>query len=392
MAKTTLSREWLPLIGIAVSAFVFNTSEFMPIGLLTDIGETFGASESQTGLLVSVYAWAVMILSLPLMVLATRVDFRRLLLLVILIFAIGQVLSAVAVSYGMLMVARLVVAAAHSVFWAIVAPIAVRVVSPERQALALSVVVMGSSVAMIVGLPLGRAVGLILGWRLTFACVGIIAFALLVYLFFVLPKVPGAERFELRQLPGIFRNKALTGIFVLTALYAMGYYTCYSYIEPFLQQVGGLDDNVITLALSAFGVAGIVGSLLYAKCRGTARFVVICLIVSGVAAATALLHFGSFSAPSTFAVCALWGLCGAAYSVAIQGEIIRVSSSEEETVAMAIFSGVFNFGIGTGALFGGVVVDTAGIGNVGFVAAIIGAAAALYCIFILVARLKARSA
>lgn len=82
MSKGVSLREWLPLIGMMLSAFIFNSSEFMPIGLLTDIGDTFGTSEAQTGLIVSVYAWAVMILSLPLMVLATRVDFRRLFLVV----------------------------------------------------------------------------------------------------------------------------------------------------------------------------------------------------------------------------------------------------------------------------------------------------------------------
>lgn len=392
MALSGFSRELLPLVGITVSAFVFNTSEFMPISLLTDIGATFGTSEAQTGLLVSIYAWAVMILSLPLMVLATRVDFRRLLLLVILVFAVGQVLSAVAVSYGMLMAARLVVAAAHSVFWAIVAPIAVRVASPDKQALALSFVVMGSSVAMIAGLPLGRAIGILMGWRLTFTVVGVIAFALLAYLTVVLPKVPGAEPFSLRQLPSLFRNKALTGIFVLTAIYAMGNYTLYSYIELFMAQINGLSADAITLALSAFGAAVVVGSLMYAKLPPVVRFPFTCLVVFGVGAATLLFRFAGTSVVAVFALCALWGISGTSYSVALQAEVIRNAASEEQTVAMSIFSGIFNFGIGFGALLGGGVVDSMGIGNVGFVAGGIGMAATLYAIFVLVPRLKRRTA
>lgn len=79
MSQEMTAKQWLALAGIAIAAFVFNSSEFMPVGLLTDIGQTFGTSEATTGMLVSVYAWAVMILSVPLMIVATRLDFRRLL-------------------------------------------------------------------------------------------------------------------------------------------------------------------------------------------------------------------------------------------------------------------------------------------------------------------------
>ena len=163
MSQEMTAKQWLALAGIAIAAFVFNSSEFMPVGLLTDIGQTFGTSEATTGMLVSVYAWAVMILSVPLMIVATRLDFRRLLLVVLVVFLAGQVLTAFSASYWMLMAARLVVACAHSVFWAIAAPIAVRLVPQSKRALALSVVETGTAVAAIVGLPLGRAIGLAVG-------------------------------------------------------------------------------------------------------------------------------------------------------------------------------------------------------------------------------------
>ncbi len=243
MTQKMTGKQWLALAGIAVAAFVFNSSEFMPVGLLTDIGKTFGTNEATTGMLVSVYAWAVMLLSVPLMIIATRLDFRRLLLVVIVVFLVGQVLTSLSTSYWMLMAARMVVACAHSVFWAIAAPIAVRLVPKNKRALALSVVETGTAVAAIVGLPLGRAIGLAVGWRLTFAIVAVISALLLVYLLITLPWVPGAEPFSIGQLPGLFQNKGLVALFILTALYAWGYYTGYSYIEPFLLQVAGLETT-----------------------------------------------------------------------------------------------------------------------------------------------------
>lgn len=388
MASRDERKSTLALVGLAVAAFVFNSSEFMPIGLLTDIGATFGTSEAQTGLLVSVYAWAVMLLSVPLTVVATHLDFKRLLLVVVAVFLAGQVITAVSVSYWMLMAARLVVASAHAVFWAIVAPIAVRLVPTEKRAVALSVVVTGSAVAMILGLPLGRAIGLVLGWRLTFACVAGITAVLLMYLFAVMPWVPGAEPFSFKQVPTLFKNKALAAIFILTTFYATGYYTGYSYIEPFLLQVGGMRANTITLVLSMFGLAGIVGSLLCSKLYPRFRFAVIRAITAGVALALLLMPFAAASTAGVFAVCALWGMCSSAVGVVYQAEVIAVSNPEEETVAMAFYSGIFNFGIGTGALIGGQAVNLAGIGSVFFVGAALSIVALAFCCVVFIGRLK----
>lgn len=389
MSQEMTAKQWLALAGIAIAAFVFNSSEFMPVGLLTDIGQTFGTSEATTGMLVSVYAWAVMILSVPLMIVAARLDFRRLLLVVLVVFLAGQVLTAFSASYWMLMAARLVVACAHSVFWAIAAPIAVRLVPQSKRALALSVVETGTAVAAIVGLPLGRAIGLAVGWRLTFAIVAVISALLLVYLIVTLPWVPGAEPFGVGQLPGLFRNKGLVALFVLTALYAWGYYTGYSYIEPFLLQIAGLENDMVTIVLSVFGVASIVGSIMCSKLYPRFRFGFFRAITIGVPVALLLMHAAAgVGIAAIFGVVVLWGISAAAVSVVYQAEIINVSSDEEETVAMAFFSGIFNFGIGAGALLGGQVVNSLGIANVFYAGGAIGAASIAFCLLVAVARLK----
>lgn len=165
-------KAWLPLIGMTVSAFIFNTSEFMPIGLLSDIAANFGITESHAGLLISVYSWVVTLLSLPLMLLVSKMSYRKLLLGTIALFGIFQVLSGVSASYGMLMVSRIGVACTHAIFWSVASPIAVRLVPEEHQTLAMSMIVTGTSVAMIFGLPLGRVIGLTVGWRMTFFMCG----------------------------------------------------------------------------------------------------------------------------------------------------------------------------------------------------------------------------
>ena len=382
-------RQWLALAGMAVAAFVFNSSEFMPVGLLTDIGASFGTDEATTGMLVSVYAWAVMILSVPLMIVATRLDFRRLLIVVLAVFLLGQVLTALSNSYWMLMASRLVVACAHSVFWAIAASIAVRLVTSEKRSLALSLVETGTAIAGIIGLPLGRAIGLAVGWRMTFAIVAVLSALLLVYLIITMPWVPGAEPFNVAQLPGLFQNKGLVALFILTALYAWGYYTGYSYIEPFLLQVGGIESGMVTIVLSVFGVASIAGSLACSKLYPRFRFPFFRIITIGVPVALLFMHAAvGLGVGAVFADVVLWGICAAAVSVVYQAEIINVSSDEEETVAMAFFSGIFNFGIGFGAFLGGQVVNTAGIVNVFYAGGILGVVSIVFCLLVAVRWLK----
>lgn len=362
-------RQWLPLLGLTCAAFVFNTSEFMPIGLLTDIAGSFSISESTAGVMISVYAWGVMLLSLPLMVAASRFEFKRLLLCVVAVFATGQFLSAVAPTYPILVVARLVVAAAHAVFWSIASVMAARLVDARHSSLALSMVATGSSIAQIFGLPLGRAIGLAVGWRMTFCVVGAVAVAVLIYQAVVFPPMPAGEPFSLRELPALMRNRPLVSLYVVTIFMATGYYVGYSYIEPYLQQVAGMDAGLITMALTCFGCAGLLGSLSFTRFYDGHRRSFLAVMLAGVAASLALMRLSAAAPVLVFAVCVVWGLCATAFNVAFQSQIIDFTSADAGAVAMSIFSGLFNLGIGCGTAIGGAVVARGAIGGIGYVGA-----------------------
>ena len=388
---TMTPRQWLALIGLTFSAFVFNTSEFMPIGLLTDIAADLRVSEGQAGMVITVYAWAVMLLSLPLMMASSRFGYRGLLLAVIAVFAAGQALSYLATGFAMLVVARLVVACAHAVFWSITTPMAVRVAPPKYQALAISMVSAGTSIAMILGMPLGRAVGLALGWRMAFGCVGIVAVCIAVYLAFVFPRLEAGEPFTLKRLPVLLRNSALVGVYVLVALFATAYYTGYSYIEPFLQQVALLGEGPITTLLTVFGVAGIAGSLLYARFYDGRRRLFALGSLAGIALPLlAMLPAAHLGTGALAAVCVVWGMCATAFNVAFQGVVIGLTDNETSAVAMSIYSGIFNLGIGLGTAVGGGVSSLGAISLIGIVGGCMAAAALLFCATWLLPRLEAR--
>ena len=367
-------RELMPLVGLTFSAFILNTSEFMPIGLLTDIAGSFSINEATCGLMITAYAWAVMLLSLPLMMAASRIEFKRLLLGVLVVFAIGQFLSAIAPTFAILTLARIVVASAHAIFWSIASVMATRLVDVSHGSLAIGMIATGSSIAQIFGLPLGRAIGLALGWRMTFAVVGAIAVAIIVYLAAALPLMPAGEPFTLSRLPRMLKNRLLVTVYVVTMLFATGYYTCYSYIEPFLHQVASFDSGMITMSLTVFGFAGILGSMLFSRFYDGKSRPFLALSIAGVALALAGLRPLAGSVATVLVMFLLWGCCGTAFNVAFQAEIIKGVEGDESSVAMSIFSGLFNFGIGAGSALGGVVVTNLSVGAVGLVGAAIVAA------------------
>lgn len=384
------ARQALALAGVTISAFVFNCSEFTPVGLLTDIGATFGTSEAETGLIVSVYAWAVMIFSVPLMIIGTRLNYRPLFLTITAIFLVGQILTAFAVNYWMMMGARLVVACAHCVFWAAGAPLAVKLVDDSKRPLALSIFEVGAAAALVLGMPLGRAVGLIVGWRMTFGLIALLTAILLVYMFFTLPNVESEKAYKFSQFPTLFKNKGLVAIFVLTALFAWGYYTGYSYIEPYLLQVANMDKGVITIALAIFGLAGVTACLSASKFYPRFRLSSISLATVGVPIASLIIALcAGFNNPTIILfACILWGISGSSVAVIYQGEIINVADPEEETVAMAFFSGIYNFGIGFGAFLGGRVVESIGIQYVFSAGSALGFCAAAFCVFVAIRQIR----
>ena len=370
--------QWLPLLGLTFSAFIFNTSEFVPIGLLTDIANDFQITEAHAGLLITIYAWVVALASLPLMLLVSKVEFKRLLLSVVALFALSHILSSVSSNYMTLMVSRIGVACSHAIFWSIASPLAVKVAPEGKRSLALSFIVTGTSIAMIVGLPLGRIVGLFLGWRMTFLCIAVLAALVFVFMAIVFPKVPNQNPVSLRNLPGLVRTPALTGIYILTVVAITGHYTGYSYIELFMAQVAHLRESAITFALMLFGLAGIVGSILFSKKYDKHPVAFINVAVYGIVAFLYLLQPASISMGSTLLVCVLWGIAITAFNLVFQALIIQFAP-QATSIAMSIYSGIFNVGIGSGALIGGYTCTYLSLGWIGYIGGTISLVAAFYC-------------
>lgn len=375
--NTEQLKTWFPLAGLTCAAFVFNTSEFIPIGLLSDIAKDFEISESHAGLLITVYAWVVAATSLPLMLLASKIELRKLLLSIVGLFIVSHLFSASASSYGMLMTSRIGVACAHAIFWSITPPLAVRIAPKGKKSAALSIIMAGTSIAMVIGLPLGRIIGLHTGWRTTFFCIAAVTFLIFLLLAAIFPKVPVRNHTSLKNIPSLLKQKNLMGIYITTVILVTGHYTGYSYIEPFLGQVARMSNGMVTLSLIIFGLVGMVGSIIFAKYYPKYPFR---LIESSIIIITLMLLWMRFSAYNIYTavlLCVFWGTAIVVFNLAFQAKIIEYAP-RDTAVAMSVYSGIFNFGIGSGALVGGIVCSSLSLHFIGYAGGIIALIAIIY--------------
>lgn len=383
MTINPVSRKvaWLRVVTLAIAAFIFNTTEFVPVGLLSDIAESFHMQTAQVGIMLTIYAWVVAVMSLPFMLLTSQMERRKLLICLFVLFIASHVLSFLAWNFTVLVISRIGIAFAHAIFWSITASLAIRLAPAGKRAQALSLLATGTALAMVLGLPIGRVVGQYFGWRTTFFAIGMGALITLLCLIKLLPKLPSEHSGSLKSLPLLFRRPALMSLYVLTVVVVTAHYTAYSYIEPFVQNVAGLSANFATVLLLILGGAGIIGSLVFGKLGNHHASSLVSIAIALLVVCLLLLLPAADSEAHLAILSVFWGIAIMVIGLGMQVKVLALAPDATD-VAMALFSGIFNIGIGAGALVGNQVSLHWSMSAIGYIGAIPACAALVWAALI----------
>ena len=363
------SRIWSSILCLALAAFIFNTTEFVPVGLLPNIAESFSMDVAHAGLLLTIYAWAVSLLSLPLTVLTAKMERRKLLIFLFCLFIGSHILAGFAWSFYSLMVARIGIACAHAVFWAITTPLAVRLAPNGKKAKAMGFIVVGTSMATVLGIPIGTMIGQLVGWRVTFLCIGVIAFCVMASLIYLLPAVPSMNTISLKAIPEVLKRPVLLNIYLLTAIIITGHFTAYTYITPFMLNVGGFSEQIVVSLLLAVGFSGMIGSLIFAKYSELHPTAILVMPVILLIICLLSLYVCSFSLITAIVQGMVWGLAITIIGMVMQSKVIDAAPDAAD-IATSVYSGIYNIGIGGGAFVGSQVLVYLSTHYIGFVGAI----------------------
>lgn len=367
---------WLGLIVLAALVFTSVTSEFLPTGLLPDMATDLGVTESQVGLLITVFAGTVVLSSVPLSILTRHHSRKALVIVVLLVFIVANILAAVAPNYGMLVVARVLGGLAHGLFWAVVGAYAGHLVPPHQLGRAVAITSGGGTAAFVLGVPLGTAIGHAVGWRLAFVVIAgiILVFTVLAVKF--LPPVEHRQPLSTGEIPlPQHRDRTLPALVLtwsIVIIVALGHNTFFTYIAPFLIGPVGISEADVAGALFLVGGAGALGLVTAgvlgdrwprASLVGSVALMAFSVLVAGLAAASPIV--------AILAITVL-GFAFGGVPALMQARMLHAASPRLRDVGAAGFTTSFNLSIAVGAFAGGIVLDRVGVGALPFVEAALG--------------------
>ncbi|WP_062744275.1 MFS transporter [Erwinia persicina] len=369
------------LLALALSAFAIGTTEFVIMGLLPEVANDLRVSIPSAGWLISGYALGVAI-GAPIMVLLTaKLPRKRTLTLLMAIFIVGNVLCALAYTYNLLMLARIVTALCHGAFFGIGAVVAASLVAPGKQASAVALMFTGLTLANVLGVPLGTWFGQMFGWRATFWGVAVIGVLAFIGLIVSLPTNKDEKPVHLASEVSALNNGKLWLSLLMTVFFAAAMFALFSYIAPLLLEVTGITDRGVSWTLFLIGAGLTVGNILGGKLADWKVSFSLILSFSLIAVFSLLFSWTSHSLWLAEITLFLWAMATFAMVPALQINVVRHGKDAPNLVSTLNIS-AFNVGNALGAWVGGAVIGGGyGLTAVPVSAALLAVAGLLVCLY-----------
>lgn len=348
------------LIVIMLLSFLLVTAEFLPNGVLTEMALSLGITPGQAGQTVTVTALGGLLVAPTVGLLLPRLDRRSLLFWAAAAATVSNVVVALAPSLIAILIARFLLGAAISAFWAMSITVAARLASPDRIGRAVMFGSAGVSLATVAGVPIGVALSEVLDWRVTFLLVGVATALVGVAVRLVLPPVPAATASSLRILADTLRRPGVAGGMVGHVLVVFGHFLAYTYVRLSLERIPDVDGGTIVLMLALFGVGGFVGNFVIGVVvdRAFARLAVIGPLVIALAVGVVVALPSTIAAVSVAIV--VWGFFFSSWLIIVNTWVGHRMPDRLEAGGSLVVTG-FQLAIMIAAGVGGVLVDAASV-------------------------------
>lgn len=342
----------MPLLALGAAAFGIGTTEFVIMGLLPQVAADLRVSIPQAGLLVTGYALSVTFGSPFLAIATARMDRRRALLLLMGVFILGNLLCALAPSYWLLMGARVLTALCHGAFFGLGAVVAASIVLPGRKAQAISMMFAGLTLANVLGVPAGTALGEAMGWRSTFFVVVVIGFAAAAALAAFLPHRLPIPAVSLAQEARSLGSRQVILAMLISILSSASLFSVFTYIAPLLTQVTGLTTHGVTLMLLLFGVGLTCGNFLGGRLADWRLMPSVIGVIAFIIPLLLLFTFASRAVVPAAVTLFVWGVAAFTLIAPLQMRVVN-EAAKAPSLASTLNQGAFNFGNAIGAWAGG---------------------------------------
>jgi MFS transporter, DHA1 family, inner membrane transport protein len=349
----------LAILALAIGAFAIGTTEFVAMGLLPQMAESFDVSIAAAGWLISAYALGVVIGAPSLTALTHSLPRKKVLMGLMGIFVLGHVATALAPSFGTLVGARFLSGLSHGAFFGAASLVARKVAPPGRQGQALALVFTGLTVANVVGVPLGTYVGQQLGWRTTFSLVGVIGLVTIAAILVIVPEVE-TRTGTLRAEFAAFRRHQVWWTLLITTIGFASTFTVLSYVSPLLTDVSGFSEGSVSWILVLFGLGATAGNILGGRLADWRPYKTLAVGFVGQMVVFGLIFLFAGNKIAAAVGVFLFAFIGFVMSAPIQTRGI-LAAGGGASMAAAAMQAAFNIGNAMGAFLGGVVID-AGFG------------------------------